>query len=125
MNTMIIKRRYVTLIEMMIVITIIGIIAGALAWNFGGALERGRAFKTETGMERLLTILELAVAEQPGIVVDDIESEWKNLVEQSPFIKDPKTLIYDGWGEEYEVDVHDGEIKVRSRRYEEYRKANL
>jgi general secretion pathway protein G len=123
MNTMIVKRRYITLIEMIIVITLIGIIMGALAWRYTGALDKGKAFKTETAMARLETILNLAVAERPGII-DDIDSEWKKIVEQSPLVDDPNKLIYDGWGAEYDVSVEDGEIVVRSENYENYRREN-
>lgn len=123
MNTMIVKRRYITLIEMIIVITLIGIIMGALAWRYTGALDKGKAFKTETAMARLETILNLAVAERPGII-DDIDSEWKKIVEQSPLVDDPNKLIYDGWGAEYDVSVEDGEIVVRSKNYENYRREN-
>ena len=45
MNTMAVKKRFITLIEMIIVITLIGIIMGALAWRYTGALEKGKAFK--------------------------------------------------------------------------------
>lgn len=123
MNTMIVKRRYITLIEMIIVITLIGIIMGALAWRYTGALDKGKAFKTETAMARLETILNLAVADRPGII-DDIDSEWKKIVEQSPLVDDPNKLIYDGWGAEYDVSVEDGEIVVRSENYENYRREN-
>lgn len=123
MNTMIVKRRYITLIEMIIVITLIGIIMGALAWRYTGALDKGKAFKTETAMARLETILNLAVAERPG-VIDDIDSEWKKIVEQSPLVDDPNKLIYDGWGSEYDVSVEDGEITIRSDNYENYRREN-
>ncbi len=123
MSKMIVRRRYITLIEMIIVITLIGIIMGALAWRYTGALDKGKAFKTETGMARLETILNLAVAERPGII-DDIDSEWRKVVEQSPLVDDPNKLIYDGWGEEYDVSVEDGEIIVRSQNYENYRREN-
>jgi len=123
MSKMIVRRRYITLIEMIIVITLIGIIMGALAWRYTGALDKGKAFKTETGMARLETILNLAVAERPGII-NDIDSEWKKIVEQSPLVDDPNKLIYDGWGEEYDVSVEDGEIIVRSQNYENYRREN-
>ena len=123
MNTMIVKRRYITLIEMIIVITLIGIIMGALAWRYTGALDKGRAFKTETAMARLETILNLAVAERPGLI-DDIDSEWEKIVEQSPLVDDPNKLIIDGWGSEYDVSVEDGDIIIRSENYENYRREN-
>ena len=96
---------------------------GALAWRYTGALDKGRAFKTETAMARLETILNLAVAERPGLI-DDIDSEWEKIVEQSPLVDDPNKLIIDGWGSEYDVSVEDGDIIIRSENYENYRREN-
>lgn len=123
MNIIVLKKRCITLIEMIIVITLIGIIMGALAWRYTGALDKGKAFKTETGMARLETILNLAVAEDPS-VINDIESRWKSIVEKSPLVDDPNKLIYDGWGDEYDVSVEDGEIIIRSENYENYKREN-
>lgn len=123
MHTLVTKRRYITLIEMIIVITLIGIIMGALAWRYTGALDKGKAFKTETTMARLETILSMAVAERPGLI-DEMDSEWKKIVERSPFIDDPNKLIYDGWGKEYNVSVEDGDIIIRSESFENYRRDN-
>ncbi len=123
MHSLVIKRRYITLIEMIIVITLIGIIMGALAWRYTGALDKGKAFKTETAMTRLETILSIAVAERPGLL-EEIDSEWENIIEQSPLVDDPQKMIYDGWGSKYDVSLEDGEIIIRSENYENYRREN-
>ncbi len=121
MNTMIVKKRCITLIEMIIVITLIGIIMGALAWRYTGALDKGRAFKTETSIARLETILNLAVAENPRLI-EEIDSQWQNVVKQSPLIDDPNKLIYDGWGFEFEVTSEGGDIRVYSEALENYKR---
>jgi general secretion pathway protein G len=123
MNTLAVKKRYITLIEMIIVITLIGIIMGALAWRYTGALDKGRAFSTETSMARLETILNLAVAENPRLL-DSIESDWRTVVEKSPLVDDPNKLIVDGWGYPFDVNVEQGEIVIRSESYENYRRDN-
>src|SRR5690554_352491 len=123
MNNLILRRRYVTLIEMMIVMFLIALIIGVIGYNYRGTLEEGKAFKTKAGIERLETILNLAVAENADLL-DDIESNWPEIVRNSPLVSNPSALIHDGWGQEYNVTVEDGEIVVRSDRYEEYIKAN-
>jgi general secretion pathway protein G len=64
------KRRYVTLIEMMIVMTLIILIMGVIGYNYRGALDEGKAFKTKSGTEKLETILSLAVADKPALIND-------------------------------------------------------
>jgi general secretion pathway protein G len=94
-------RRCVTLIEMMIVMFLIALITGVVAYNYRGTLESGKAFKTQAGMEKLQTILSLALAEDPTI--DLSGNNWQQYVSTSVLVKTPKDLFQDGWGEEYEV----------------------
>lgn len=115
----IIRTSFVTLIEMMIVMFLIAMILGIVAINYRGTLDKGRAFKTQAGIEKLQAILNLAIAENPSL---DLTSEqaWHNAVERSPLVQNPNTLFNDGWGIPYIVEVQDGKIIVISRRYEEY-----
>lgn len=113
------NRRFVTLIEMMIVMVLIALIMGVVGYNFQGALEKGYAFKTETGREKLETILNLAVAENASIL-DDLETTWKGVVADSPLVRNPENLIKDGWGVEYDVSVENGRITVKSEKYDAY-----
>jgi len=114
-------RRNITLIEVMIVMFLIALILGAVAYNFQGAFEKGKAFKTETGMKRLEEILSISISENPYLE-DDIQSNWQSAVRQSPLVKNPQDLIKDGWGQEYDVKIEDGRIKVISSRYDEYKR---
>lgn len=116
------KRRMITLIEIMIVMFLIALITGVLAYNYQGSLEEGKVFKTKVGMERVETILNLAVSQQPQLL-DDISSNWKGLIEKSPLVQNAKDLEKDGWGYEYRVEKdNDGRITVISeglRNYEQ------
>ncbi|HEV8052744.1 MAG TPA: hypothetical protein VGP47_09625 [Parachlamydiaceae bacterium] len=116
-----IQRRFVTLIEMMIVMFLIAMIAGALAYNFQGSLDEGKAFKTKSGIEKLETILNLEISKHPQ-ASSQIVSDWKAAVNASPIVKDPKSLILDGWGDEYQVTIDQdrGGVMVTSRKYDEY-----
>jgi len=113
------KRRFLTLVENMIVMFLIALITGVIAYNYTGALEEGKAFKTRASIEKIETILNLAVAQEPSRL-DDITSKWKVYIEDSSLIKDPKTLSLDGWGGPFEVIVEDGKIYVSSKNLENY-----
>src|SRR5438552_2150021 len=98
------ERRYLTLIEMMIVMFLIALIMGVIAYNYSGTLEEGKAFKTKAGIEKLGTILNLAAAENPDIL-NDIDGSWQDVVKSSPLVQSPNSLIRDGWGQVYQVTV--------------------
>lgn len=122
---MIIKRKStLTLIEIIVVIALIGMITGVLAFNYAGSLEEGKSFKTKAGIEKLTTILSLAIAEDPELS-ENIEANWKNAVRRSPLVKNPDDLIKDGWGEDYEVTLgENGSILVNSKKYNEYKRTH-
>jgi type II secretory pathway pseudopilin PulG len=118
-----IKRRAVTLIEMMIVMFLIMLITGVIAYNYRGSLDEGKAFKTKVAIEKIETILNLDVAQNPDHM-DNIEGSWKEIIKRSPLVQNASSLTKDGWGEDFDVNVTDGRIEVSSRRFEEYKKAN-
>lgn len=112
------KRRNVTLIEMMIVMFLIALITGVVAYNYTGSLDKGKAFKTEQAMNRVENVLNLKMAEDPGFVISD----WKNAVTNSPLIQNPSSFLVDGWGQEFKVNADNGIISITSDKYEEYKK---
>ena len=57
-----IKKRFITLIEIMIVILLIGLIGGALAFNMRGSIDEGKAFKSEQNISRLHDVLMMEYA---------------------------------------------------------------
>lgn len=116
------KKRYITLIEIMIVMFLIALITGVLAYNYQGSLEQGKVFKTKAAMDRLETILNLAVAENPGLI-SHIGDDWEKVVDQSPLVSNAKDLKFDGWGYKYHVEVdNQGHLQVTSEGLNEYQK---
>lgn len=117
-----IKRRNITLIEVMIVMLLIALFTGVVAYNYSGSLDVGKANTTKMAMDKLESTLALILAEHPEYT-DKIESEWQNLVRSSPIVKNPDSLIRDGWGHTFEVtvDSQSDNISIYSRKYEEYR----
>jgi general secretion pathway protein G len=115
-------KRCVTLIEMMIVMFLIALITGIVAYNYQGSLDEGKAFKTRTAIEKLETILNLELSKNPNMNVDN----WQTIVRTSPIVKDPNNLIYDGWGKEYQVDIDKerGGVKVTSENLNSYERSH-
>lgn len=111
------KRRFITLIEMMIVMFLIAMITGVIAYNYTGSLEEGKAFKTKNGIEKIHTILDLYLATNPGASI----SNWKEIVAESPLVKNSRELVVDGWGAEYQVEEgENNSIVINSAKYNEY-----
>ena len=116
------KRRAVTLIEMIVVMLLIATITGALAYNYNASLTEGKAFKTRECISRIKTILSIALVENDTMSAQDIASDWKTFVKDSPMAGKGNDLLKDGWGQEYQISVHNGEdgeeIIVFSKSYE-------
>lgn len=123
MNIRKLRKRFITLVEIMIVMILIALITGVLAVNFRGSLDEGKVFKTEAGMKKLEAILNLAVAKDPKLS-DSISDPdvWQAQVKKSALVQNPNDLIKDGWGEEYKVEIEDGQIKIISKGLEDYQK---
>ena len=111
-----------TLIEMMIVILLIGIIGGVLAYNFKGSLDKGKVFKSEQGAEQIKNILMMEIAE--GASIDNLSTKWGDIVKASPIVAKPEDLMKDGWGFTYEVSHHNGEIEITSPGLKKYNAKN-
>jgi general secretion pathway protein G len=117
------KRRCITLIEIMIVMFLIALIAGVITYNYRGSLDEGKAFKTKAAMDKVETILNLSVAEDPSLM-DHLSGEWQGIISASPLVKNPKDLIYDGWGSPLQVSTEGNVITVRSQKFEDYKANN-
>lgn len=116
------NKRFVTLIEMMIVMFLIALITGVIAYNYRGSLDEGKAFKTKAGIEKLETILNLEASKNPALY-ENI-GEWKEYIKASPLVSNVQSLTTDGWGTPYRVEVEDGKIVVRSDNYDNYTKSH-
>ncbi len=111
------KRHYLTLIEIMIVIVLIGLIGGVVAYNVSGSLEEGKAFKTKQGASQLGNALMLQVAGRERDL-DNLPQEWKQAIQESRLVKNQgKALLQDGWGGEYTVVIRNGELEITSDKY--------
>lgn len=113
------KRRYFTLIEMMIVIALIGLIGSVVAYNLKGSLDQGKVFKTEQAISQLSDILWLEISK--GASFDDLSGQWTSYVKASPLVKDPNKLLVDGWNQPFTIEVNGNDFTIRSVRYDQYK----
>ncbi|MDF2549843.1 MAG: putative outer membrane protein [Chlamydiales bacterium] len=114
------KRRRLTLIEIVIVMSLIAMVMGVLAYNYQGSLDEGKVFKSEQAISKITSILTLALAEDPELG-SSLSENWYQIVLRSPLINDPKQLARDGWGDEFNVTYEEGRVEVHSRKLDEYK----
>jgi len=113
------KRRFMTLIEMMIVMFLIAMITGVIAYNYTGSLEEGKAFKTKAGINKIEQILSLETATGD---IENVKDHWQEIIKRSPLVQNTDELFKDGWGNPYQVDVVEEDagkvIKITSSKYD-------
>ena len=114
------KKRTLTLLEIMIVILLITLITGVLSYNMKGTLDKGKAFRTERAMEQIRELLLLRQAET-GKSMTDIISKYRDELKSTGLVKDPDRLVKDGWGIDFEIKLKGkNDLIVRSERLSEY-----
>lgn len=122
-----IRKRAITLLEIMIVVLLIGIISSVLGFNMKGSLDEGKAFKSREGAKQIRDILLMQVEKEDElksmIEIND-EAAIENFIKSSGLVADPKKLLVDGWGNPYHYEIHQDEnfldLIVRSDKLEAY-----
>ncbi len=110
-----------TLLEIMIVIFIIGIIGSVVGYNMRGSLDKGKAFKTKEGINKVYEIVQLEEVQGTGINTEiDIESAVLNVLRTSGLARKPENLLKDGWGNTYHFTNDENGLRITSEKYEEY-----
>lgn len=96
-------RKYpLSLIEVMIVILLISLIGGVISYNVKGSLHKGKQFKTAQAKEQLENALNICLQESnktPQQILDKKEEA----LQESGIVKNPKKILTDGWGREFDV----------------------
>jgi len=121
-----IKKRFITLIEIIIVMFFITIITGVIAYNIKGALDEGKAFKTLESMKQIDTILNMELSND-SIVAEDIDNgNYIEILKRHPLIKNWKSISKDGWGEAFVISYseEDEGIVIESNKYNKYTENN-
>ncbi len=99
-------KRSITLVEMMVVITLIGIIGGALAFNMRGSIQKGKVFQTEQKCARVYDILMMEYA-TGNMSLEEIISRKDSIILSAAWNRDGKKLLEDAWGNELIVSLNE------------------
>jgi len=111
------KKRAITLLEIMIVIFLIGLIGSVIGVNMKGSMDKGRAFKTTRAIEQMKDIFELQLA-NGGVTIDQLIAEPAKYLKRSGMVKDPDRMILDGWNQPFvfsksghnKIVIHSGKL---------------
>ncbi len=100
------KKKYITLIEMMIVMALIGIISGVIVYNLSGSLDKGKVFSTQQKAKQIKHALVLEAMESSKSY-EMVQGDWEDIIKQSPLFDRTlgEVLLQDAWGDKYEVTV--------------------
>lgn len=105
--------------EIMIVIFLIGLIGGVIAYNMKGSLDEGRYFQSQQAMRQIQEVLELEIAR--GATVEKVNEKPRHYIERSGIVKNVDKVMKDGWGNPFAIKAApDGTIEVTSDRFKEY-----
>lgn len=115
-----IRKRKITLIEVMIVIFLIAIIGGVIGYNMRGSLDEGRAFKSREGARKIREVLLLQYAE--GIDGYKIAANPDRYLQRSNLVDRVEELLKDGWGEKYKIAFKNNDFVITSKNLERYKK---
>ena len=118
------KKRAITLLEIMIVILLIGLIGGVVSYNLKGTLDKGKAFSSKEGAQKLEDILNLEIQAQSlsaaSVVADP--AAIRSIVTKSGLVSTRQVdkFLKDGWGESFVISHSGNEITVTSVRQKRY-----
>ncbi len=110
-----------TLIELLLVITLIGIIGAVVGVNMRGGLKKGKEFQTTQAMRQLEDILTLELLS--GCSARKIETKPEEVLENSGLVKDVDKLLTDANGNAFLISVNEEEGKVTITQSNEKRKS--
>lgn len=96
------KKRALTLLEVMIVIFLITLITGVIGYNMKGSLDKGKKFRSLQAKEQLHDMLLMCLAEGT-IPPEEIAQEPLKAVKKIGLAKNPDKLVVDGWGAPFTV----------------------
>ena len=124
------KKRAITLLEIMIVILLIGLIGGVVSYNLKGTLEKGKAFASKEGAQKLEDIINIELQQTSTITAANLvndKTKIRQFVLNSGLISERQIdkFLKDGWNEEYEITLVDGknEVAVSSAKQKAYEAA--
>lgn len=95
------RKKTLTLLEIMIVIFLITLVTGVIGYNMKGSLDRGKAFRSRMARDQLYDALHLLMAE--GNDPSQLIANPRYFLTQLNLAKNPDQLLKDGWGDDFEI----------------------
>ncbi|EPP34493.1 prepilin-type N-terminal cleavage/methylation domain protein [Chlamydia ibidis] len=115
------RKQSITLIEMMVVITLIGIVGSALAFNMRGSIQKGKIFQTEQNCAKVYDILMMEYASS-GASLKEVIARKEAILAESSWCREGSKLLKDAWGNDLIVQLNDkgDDLLVFSKRIEKH-----
>jgi prepilin-type N-terminal cleavage/methylation domain-containing protein len=92
-----IKKKSLTLIEIMIVIALIGIIGSVVGVNMKKSMDKAKEFKTKAQIQKIEDALNMYYAEN-SVAPEEILLSTETILKESGLFKDDKNLLKDAHG---------------------------
>lgn len=100
-------KQSLTLIEIMVVITLIGIIGSVLGVNMKKSMDRAKAFKAKAHAQKIEDSLNIYFAEN-NVTPDEVIANAATILSDSGFFKDDRFILIDPYGEPIEIVFDNG-----------------
>ena len=110
------KKQYaLTLLEVMVVISLITLILGVLGYNMKNVLNKGKIFRTEQAIERLKNLFDLEIAS--GKSLEEVFRDRVEIIKESGFGRKSEDMLKDAWNDDFEFTMkkQKQEIDVTSK----------
>ncbi len=102
-----IKKKSLTLIEIMVVIALIGIIGSVLGVNMKKSMDKAKVFKSKAHAQKIEDALNIYYAENSDSP-DEIAANTQKILSESGLFKEDKELLQDAFGRPITVVFENG-----------------
>ena len=102
-----IKKKALTLIEIMVVIALIGIIGSVVGVNMKKSMDKAKVFKSKAQAQKIEDALNMYYAEN-SLGSNEIIADVEGILIESGLFKDEKEILKDPYGQKYEISFQDG-----------------
>lgn len=102
-----IKKKSLTLIEIMVVIALIGIIGSVVGVNMKKSMDKAKAFKAKMQIQKIEDCLNLYYAEN-NVEPSYVQAQAPQILEDSGLFKETQQILKNPYGEELEVIFDNG-----------------